>query len=1213
MGDSGTTNRLAGETSPYLLQHAHNPVDWYPWGPEALERSRREDKPILLSIGYAACHWCHVMERESFENEAVAALMNESFICIKVDREERPDLDEIYMTATVALSGSGGWPMTVFLAPDQRPFFAGTYFPPTDKYGRPGFTTLLRSIAELWRSDRPRLLAQAAELTQHIQSQARPTRPTSVAGDAVAAAAKQLARAFDPRFGGFGQAPKFPPSAALSLLLRHYRRTGDAEALRIVTATLDGMKNGGMYDQLAGGFARYSTDERWLVPHFEKMLYDNAQLARVYLEAFQVTGAAEYRRIAVETLDYVAREMQSAEGGYYSATDADSEGVEGKYFVWAFDEVREILGAEDAERLSAYFDVTPDGNWEHTNVLNTPRAPEAVARELGISPEELLGSVERGRARLLEARGKRVPPLLDDKVLTSWNGLMIGAMAEGYRVLREPRYRDSAERAARFVLAHLRASDGGLLRTARAGKAHLAAYLEDYAYLCDALVDLYEAGSSATFLAEATTLAERMVQDFADDESGALFQTAGSHEALIVRRREGHDGALPSANAVAARVLDRLATHLERADFRERAESAIRAYGRAIEASPRSFATTLSLVDDMMEPRIEVAVVGPAADPATEALWRELGRHYLPSRVIAHREPTEGTHDLAHLPLVTGKELVAGRPAAYVCRNFACQRPASTPEELDAELRTAAGAAAAVRKSSVAVARLPGRASAEWTQRRAESFGALYAGRAYATLGATKLLVSRLGFGGYRIDGRSPEHRAALTKALREGCNLIDTSTNYTNGESERLIGETITDLVRSGELRREEVVVVSKVGYVQGPNLQIASSREAAGAAFPEMVKHGDELWHCIHPTWIEDQLTRSLERLGFETLDVLLLHNPEYFLSDRSRASEPLDSLRREFYRRLTEAFRHLEREVERGRISAYGVSSNTAVSQLDHREATELARMIAAAEAVAGANHHFRVVQLPMNLLESAAVVERNNGGGSRTVLEQALESGVAVLVNRPLNAIGERALLRLAEPPTIEAHGPELREAIDAVRVLENEFRQQLAPALRGAPGGAGPEALLAWADQLARVPAELESLEQWTEIEDHVIAPRTAHIVQLLDRVMSGTLEAPWTSFRDRYLAALDALLTRIRSRAADRSRVRLGRLTSALNPSLAEARRGEPLSRKAVWLLLSTKGVTAALVGMRTEAYVADMLPVLGWEEHAAPERAFEIARDELA
>jgi len=673
-------NRLARETSPYLLQHANNPVDWYPWGEEALERAKREDKPIFLSIGYAACHWCHVMERESFEHEAIALLLNENFVAIKVDREERPDLDEIYMAATVALSGSGGWPMSVFLDAEQRPFFAGTYFPPSDRSGRPGFPTLLGRIAELWRTRRPELLEQAAELTRHMRAQFEHEAQGQVSSELVAGAVRELARHFDERWGGFTRAPKFPPSASLELLLRHHRRTGDPHALAMARRTLDAMKDGGIYDQLGGGFARYSTDERWLVPHFEKMLYDNAELTKVYLAAFQVTADPEFRRVASETLDYVVREMQGEDGGYFSATDADSEGVEGKYFVFSLDEVQSALEPESAEWFAFFYDVTPEGNWEGHNVLHRPQRLDDAARALGVAPELLDRSLARSREALFEVRRARVPPLLDDKVIAAWNGLMLGAMAEGFRVLRDRRYLASAERAARFVLERLRRPDGGLYRTARGGRAHLDAYLEDYAFVSDALVTLYEAGGAESFLHEALALAERMLTDFGGG-TGALFTTAERHEALVARPRESHDGALPSSNAVAARALGRLARHFDRPELAERARQAIEAYGKLVGQAPRAFATSLSVIELLEAPPLELAVVGSAGSAEREALEAALAGHYLPHVLRAHADPGAGA---SRLPLLEGKSLVNGQAALYVCRNFACRAPVTDAASVSA-------------------------------------------------------------------------------------------------------------------------------------------------------------------------------------------------------------------------------------------------------------------------------------------------------------------------------------------------------------------------------------------------------------------------------------------------------------------------------------------------------------------------------------------------
>ncbi len=696
------TNRLIHETSPYLLQHAHNPVDWYPWGEEALRRAREEDKPILLSIGYSACHWCHVMERESFEDEEIARLMNEHFICIKVDREERPDLDEIYMAATIAMNnGQGGWPMTVFLAPDQKPFFAGTYFPPEDRYGRPGFRSVLIKVTGLWKSDRGALLRQGNELADHLKKRAVRIAPQSVGPEALDGAASQLADEFDPVHGGFGTAPKFPPSTALSFLLRVHRRSGDPGSLKMVTTTLDAMAHGGMYDQIGGGFARYSTDERWRVPHFEKMLYDNALLARVYLEGFQVTRRPLYGRIATEILDYAIREMTSLEGGIYSSTDADSEGEEGKFFVWTRDEIHAILGDEEATRFCAAYDITQGGNWERKNIPNIPRSLEEVSRELGISPQALADSLDRSRPKVYEARRKRVPPGLDDKIITAWNGMMIGALAEGSRALDEPRYLDAARRAADFILKTLRGKDGRLLRTYRAGKARLNAYLDDYAYLADGLIHLYEAGGGDRYLGEAVALAERILSDFAADDGGGFAYTARDHEALILRHREGHDGATPSPNAMAALALARLSFYLDREAMRRAAVSAIEAHGQVIGRFPRAFCQSLAVADLLLEGPVEVALIGRPGDPAFEALRREVGRRYLPNRIIAYGNPEDRSVDPNRIPLLEGKTPIEGRPALYICRNFTCQAPITDPARVEAALTAAVRTLGSERRSAL--------------------------------------------------------------------------------------------------------------------------------------------------------------------------------------------------------------------------------------------------------------------------------------------------------------------------------------------------------------------------------------------------------------------------------------------------------------------------------------------------------------------------------
>ncbi len=666
------TNRLIHETSPYLLQHAHNPVDWYPWGPEALARARELDRPILLSIGYSACHWCHVMERESFEDEAIARRMNDQFICIKVDREERPDLDDIYMAATVAFNnGHGGWPMTVFLTPAQQPFFAGTYFPPTDRYGRPGFATILTRLAEAWQTQRAELVDQGQKLADHVRRQSTTAPAAGLGVVELDEAAAGLAAEFDTLHGGFSGAPKFPPSLALLLLLRQHRRSGDAHALEMVRVTLDRMARGGMYDQIGGGFHRYSTDERWLAPHFEKMLYDNALLTRAYVEAYQVTGEPFYSRIATEVSDYILREMTAPEGGFYSATDADSEGEEGRFFVWTPEQISAVLDPEAARRVCAYYDITPGGNWEGHGIPNTPRPLAEVAIALGITAAELQTTLDAARLELYAARSGRVPPALDDKILTSWNGLMIAALAQAARVLGQPRYRAAAAGAADFLLQTLVRPDGRLLRTYRAGKAHLAAVLEDYAYLCDGLIELYQAGGGARFLTAARRLAEIVVTDFAAADGGGFFSTARDHEALLVRRRDGWDGATPNPNALAAWALARLAHHFGEPQLRTAAIGALEAYGGMMKRAPRAFATALCALDFLLEGPVELALIGRHGAPDYQALRSACDRPYLPHCILQHGDGAEALST----PLLAGKPPVAGAAALYICENYTCQAP----------------------------------------------------------------------------------------------------------------------------------------------------------------------------------------------------------------------------------------------------------------------------------------------------------------------------------------------------------------------------------------------------------------------------------------------------------------------------------------------------------------------------------------------------------
>jgi uncharacterized protein YyaL (SSP411 family) len=674
---AGRENRLAAETSPYLLQHARNPVEWYPWGEEALEKSRREDKPILLSIGYSACHWCHVMEKESFEDDAIAALMNESFVSIKVDREERPDVDEIYMSAVQMMTGSGGWPLTVFLTPELEPFYGGTYFPPEDRWGRPGFATVLREIARVFREERSRVREASKTLSERIQSLAvTPVSRELMTRSLVQSAARELALRFDPREGGFSPAPKFPPSGAISLLLRYHASSKDPDALAMVELTLDKMAGGGMYDHVGGGFHRYSTDALWLVPHFEKMLYDNALLARTYLEAFQVTKKEDYARVARETLEWVLREMQGDEGGYYSTQDADSEGVEGKFYVWSEDEVRKLLG-DRAEELCRTYDVTRNGNWEGENILHRPAG--FSSGDTGLEDR-----LREARAVLLRERDKRVHPGLDDKILTSWNGLMIVAMARGYRVLGDERFLASAQRAARFIEDRMEV-DGRLLATYRSGRARLKAYLDDYAFLLGGYVELFETDFDPHWLARANALASQLETLFRDETGSGFFFTGSDHEKLIARTKSGYDGAIPSGNAMAATYLLKLAEHTGSREQEALAADTLRAFHAQMERSPSAFAQMLAALDHYLGTKRELVVVGRAGSEATRGALRRLWSRFSPDLALVLLDPEAA--GLA-TPLVEGKSPGPDpdKPRFYLCESYACQAPTDDLASIEAAL-----------------------------------------------------------------------------------------------------------------------------------------------------------------------------------------------------------------------------------------------------------------------------------------------------------------------------------------------------------------------------------------------------------------------------------------------------------------------------------------------------------------------------------------------
>jgi uncharacterized protein len=672
-------NRLADQTSPYLLQHKDNPVDWYPWGEEALSRAREEDKPLLVSIGYSACHWCHVMEHESFEDPEIAAVMNENFVPVKVDREERPDVDSIYMGAVQAMTGHGGWPLNVFTDPEGVPFYGGTYFPPESRHGMPSFRQVLEGVAEAWRTRRDEIRESAPRTVEGLSAASRVRAPEGeLSPEILDEAERNLEAQFDPGSGGFGGAPKFPPASALEFLMARVadparEEPQSAKAMEMVTTTLERMARGGIYDQVGGGFARYSVDAHWLVPHFEKMLYDNALLARAYLHAWQLTGRELFRRVCEETLDWALREMRGPEGGFYSALDADSEGEEGKFYIWTEAQLRELLG-DDAPPLLRYWGVDRGPNFEGRSILHVP------------GDEAEPGTLARARRILYDVRAKRIWPGLDDKRLAAWNGLMVAALADAGAVLGRADHVEAARRGAEFVLRRMRDADGRLLRTYKDGRASLNAYLEDHAFMCEALLVLYEATMETRWFVEARRLADAMVLRFRDEATGGFFDTASDHEELVVRPRSLEDHPIPSGSSSAAYALLRIEALTADRAYERPAVEVFRIVREAATRYPQAFGHLLQAMHFYFSTQREVALVGDSLD----ALAGAVRRRFRPTVVLAGMTPGD-EEALDAIPLLRGREPVDGRAAAYVCENFTCRMPVTDPAELEREL-SAAGA-----------------------------------------------------------------------------------------------------------------------------------------------------------------------------------------------------------------------------------------------------------------------------------------------------------------------------------------------------------------------------------------------------------------------------------------------------------------------------------------------------------------------------------------
>ncbi len=683
-------NHLVHEKSPYLLQHADNPVDWYPWGPEAFQKARQEDKPIFLSIGYATCHWCHVMAHESFEDEEVARILNESFVSIKVDREERPDIDQIYMSACQALTGQGGWPLTIFMTPGGNPFFAGTYFPKSSRMGMVGFIELLTRVASLWRRDRERIFQDSEKIRQAIQKETRlGTAGPALDQGVLRKAYEQFLRAFDPVRGGFGPAPKFPTPHHLTFLLRWYRRSQELPAANMVEKTLEAMRGGGIFDQIGFGFHRYSVDENWLVPHFEKMLYDQALLAMAYTEAYQALRKGQFAKVAREIFTYVLRDMAAPEGGFYSAEDADSEGKEGLFYLWTPRQVEKHLGDKLGHLFCRFYGISPEGNFEEgMSIPHISQTWQNFADQEKMSVSALARALEEAREKLFQVRAKRVHPLKDDKIITSWNGLMIAALAKGYQALREETYAQAARKAADFMLQRMRNDHGRLRRRFRHGHVAYVGFLDDYAYLVWGLIELYEAVFEVGYLEEAIHLNQVMIELFWDEEKCGFYFSGRDNEALISRPRDLYDGAVPSGNSVAAFNLLRLSRMTGKADWEKKADQLLRVFSAPVAEYPMAYTQFLIAVDFMLGPSQEIVIAGDPGLEESREMIAFVQRSFLPNKVLLFRAEGDAGRKLSALsPFVGGMRPLNKRPTVYLCENYTCQTPLTDLAALQATLK----------------------------------------------------------------------------------------------------------------------------------------------------------------------------------------------------------------------------------------------------------------------------------------------------------------------------------------------------------------------------------------------------------------------------------------------------------------------------------------------------------------------------------------------
>jgi uncharacterized protein len=1112
-GDRGHhRNRLAGEASPYLRQHAGNPVDWYPWGEEAFEQARREDKPVLLSIGYATCHWCHVMERESFESEAIAAQMNEHFVSIKVDREERPDIDELYMQATLAMHGQGGWPMTVFLTPDQKPFFAGTYFPPEPRGGMPSFPQVLAHVADRWRRDRDSLLEGAEELTRVLAASAALPLPSSVGREALRGLLAQLEQSFDAAHGGFGTAPKFPPHTVLRLLLRLASSGGDERARSMALRTLDAMARGGIRDHLGGGFARYSTDAAWLVPHFEKMLYDNAQLARLYLEAYQLTREGRHRRVGVETLDFMLAEMRDASGAFVSAYDADSEGEEGTYYVFTYDEILDVCGAEEGPAVARYFGATPEGNFEGKNVLHRPAPLESVAEALGMEKFRLQEVAERGRRALRARRDEREKPFMDDKVIASWNGLAISALVTGFEALGEARYLEAAARAADAIFERL--FDGQRLRRTYRGEAvgRGEGVLEDYALVGEASLDLFEATADARHLERATALARRIREAFRADGGEAFTSTSSDAEALVARRTDASDGALPSAQGAAARLLLRLAHHEGDQALTDEVVASVRAHGRAIARAPRAYATLLEVTAMILEGPVELVVAGEE----TGALEQALRAVFVPHRVMLRVRPGDAAR-----PLSDGRLPSAGEPARlYVCHGGTCAAPITEPRAVELGIRAAVRSEERARLTRKPIeGRATKAATAAFLEARSMREGAILGA------GEESLVLARLLPNLARVPDVE-EMLAVVEKCLEVGLDALDL-TGMIHRDSLEAVGESIASVIERGLAARDSLVVMVGLGRFLRDDLRgIEAGVTPIDAAEAR----------CLHPSAIERGLERAGDALGLTHVDLVLLECADTEL-DREG---------------LVAAFNVLEAERATGLVGRYGVS----IESLQGDVTAWAERCVAAAEEAGGPDHGLALLALPVSLAQGLDEARRLD--------RIARSASISVCSSAPLEAPGVR--LVDAEPP--KEPRASTRESLAALAQVESDFERELGSVLRF-PDGSSLGRFFDVAPLLEKIERELDDPSAYRSVEAAAVAAPVEDRFRVLDHACGGQLREPWARFKAAYASALDRHLTALRAEMDARQAEKVAPFVEALDPFLPMSVVREPLPMKALHLLLA--------------------------------------------